>query len=187
MVDYKELTQEETQRILLNYLKNFAVYFSDEEEDSFKEKFSNLDTCTIQADDYETLRKAICYILLSLGKKVNYIYLKSNDVIDSMLNDDLDEEEYSFQDLQEVPLLIIYHPKLWKKNKILWETLNYLADTRQIEGKKTLVITDSYRLYDEHGSLQVGSVISLSKNPPIMDCTPISNFLGSSSTAGIYD
>ena len=179
-----ELNETEKQRILLEYLKDFAVYFSNEEEDFFQEKFSNLDTCTIQADDYETLKKAISYILLSLNKKVKYIYLKSNDVIDTMLNDDLEDDQLSFTDLQNVPLLIIYHPRLWKKNKILWETINYLSETRQTENKKTLVITDSFKLYDEHGSLSVGRVISLSQNPPIQNYAPIANFMGSS---GLYD
>ena len=141
-----ELNETEKQRILLEYLKDFAVYFSDEEEDFFQEKFENLDTCTIQADDYETLKKAISYILLSLNKKVKYIYLKSNDVIDTMLNDDLEDDQLSFTDLQNVPLLIIYHPRLWKKNKILWETINYLSETRQTENKKTFMKMQHHRL-----------------------------------------
>lgn len=183
----KELNQDEKQKILLGYLKEFAVYFSDEEEDLFKEKFIDLDTCTIQATDYNILKKAMCYILLSLNKRVKYIYMKSNDIVDTMLNDDLDEEEYTFTDLQEVPLLIIYHPKIWKKNKILWETINYLAETRQVINKKTIVITDATKLFDEHGSLMVGSVINLSGSSPVQNYTPIANFMGSSSSVGLYD
>lgn len=54
----------------------------------------------------------------------------------------------------------------------MWETLNYLAETRLKEGKKTIIISDSPRLYDEHGSLMVENIINLS---PIMETKLINN------------
>ena len=183
----ENLSETEKQKILLEYLRDFAVYFTDEEEDIFKEKLKNLDKCVIRADDYMTLKKAMCYILLGLNKKIKYIYIKSNDIIDTMLNDDLEDDSVSFTDLQSVPLLVIYHPRIWKKNKILWETLNYLAETRFSEGKKTIVLSDSARLYDEHGSLDVDNVINLSHNIPITNYSPIANFVGTSGGTGLYD
>lgn len=120
-MEYKDLTEEEKKNILLHYLKDFAIYFNDEEEALFQEKLHNLDSCLIRANNYDLLRKAICFILLNLQRKVRYLYKKSNDIIDIMLNDDqescLSDEEYNFKDIQEVSLLIIYHPNLGKRTK----------------------------------------------------------------------
>lgn len=183
----ESLNDTEKQKILLEYLRDFAIYFDEEEEDLFTEKIKDFQSCVIKADNYTTLRKAICYILLSHNKKVKYIYMKSNDIIDTMLSDDLEDEAISFSELQSVPLLIIYHPKIWKKNKILWETLNYLAETRSTENKRTIVISDSNKLYDEHGALSIGTVINLSHNKDIINYTNVANFVGTSDCSGLYD
>lgn len=188
----ENLNDNEKQKILLEYLRDFAIYFSDEEEDLFQERFKDFTNLLIRADDYNTLKKAICYILLSQNKKVKYIYLKSNDVIDIMLNEAIeDENKWNFTDLQKIPLLIIYHPKIWKKNKILWETLNYLQQIRGVEDKKTIIISDSTRLYDEHGSLDLSNtVVNLSRNLdiPTTTYTPMANFVGTSGgNSGLYD
>lgn len=183
----KNLDDTEKQKILLEYLREFAVYFDEQEEDLFAEKIKDFQSCVIRADNYTTLKKAICYTLLKQNKKVKYIYMKSNDIIDTMLSDDLEDGATSFVDLQNVPLLIIYHPKIWKKNKILWETLNYLAETRNTENKRTIIISDSYKLYDEHGTLDVGTVINLSYNMTTTNYTPVANFVGTSDCSGLYD
>lgn len=184
-----ELTEEEKSKVLLNYLGDFAVYFDDNEEELFCRKLSNLNNCLIRANDFLLLKKAICFILLSLNREIRYVYLKSNDVIDSMLNNDDDYvgEKHSFKDLQNIPLLLIYHPKIWKKNKILWETLNYLADTRNKEGKKTIVFSDANALRDEHGSLVVDNVINLSEHSEMYTYN-VSSFVGSDTgSSGLYD
>lgn len=162
----KALTDEEKTRILLYYLKDFAVYFDDEEEALFSKNITNPDMCTIYSSDYNMLRKAICYLLLKAEKRLNYYFLKSNDVLDKMLkdNDDPENEDYNFKDLSEIQLLIIYHPRIWKKNRILWETLNYLLETRKTAGKATIIITDAYNLSDEHGSLVCSNFINLDKD-----------------------
>lgn len=187
----KDLTEEEKKSVLLSYLGDFAVYFSDSEEELFKSKITSIDNCTIRADDFNLLKKAICFILLGCGKRMKYIYLKSNDVIDAMLNDDDDYlgESYSFRDLQNTPLLLIYHPKVWKRNKILWETLNYLAETRQKENKKTIIFSDATNLRDDNGFLITETVINLTENMGVSwTNSNLSSFVGSdSSSTGLYD
>ena len=71
--------------------------------------------------------------------------------------------------------------------EILWETLNYLAETRFSEGKKTIVLSDSTKLYDEHGSLNVDNVINLCQNTPVTNYSHIANFVGTSGGTGLYD
>lgn len=187
-----ELTEEEKKSVLLSYLGDFAVYFSDSEEELFKSKITDIDNCTIRANDFNLLKKAICFILLGCGKRMKYIYLKSNDVIDAMLNDDDDYigESYSFRDLQNIPLLLIYHPKVWKRNKILWETLNYLAETRQKENKKTIIFSDATNLRDDNGFLTTETVVNLTEmvNTSTWSNPVLSSFVGSdSSSTGLYD
>ena len=187
-----ELTEEEKSSMLINYLGDFAMYFDDSEEELFRSKLMDLDNCVIRADDYNLLKKAICYILLSLNKKIRYINIKSNDVIDAMLNpdDDYNGEAYSFRDFQNIPLLLVYHPKIWKRNKILWETLNYLAETRKKEGKRTIFFSDAVNLRDDNGSLIVDNIINLTSTPNLQSWsnTNISSFVGSDcSSNGLYD
>lgn len=188
----KDLTEEEKKSVLLSYLGDFAVYFDDSEEELFKSKITNIDNCTLRADDFSLLKKAICYILLGCGKRMKYIYLKSNDVIDAMLNDDDDynHESYSFRDLQNIPLLLIYHPKVWKRNKILWETLNYLAETRQKENKKTIIFSDANNLRDDNGSLITETIINLTdmQSTSTWSSPNLSSFVGSDcGSTGLYN
>lgn len=159
------LTDEEKIKILQYYLGDFALYFDDEEESFFSDTIVNPDMCVLYSSDYNMLRKAVCYLLLKAERRLNYYYLKSNDILDKMLkdNDDPENEDYNFKDLSEIQLLIIYHPRIWKKNRILWETLNYLLETRKIAGKATIIITDAYNLSDEHGSLVCSNIINLDK------------------------
>jgi hypothetical protein len=76
-------------------------------------------------------------------------------------SDDPENEDYNFRDLSEAQLLIIYHPRVWKRNKILWETLNYLLETRKVANRTTIIITDSPKLSDDHGSLLCDNYINL--------------------------
>lgn len=155
-----DLTELEKRQILKQYLGKFAIYFDSDEEKLFQEKLKNLNNSVILSNNFNLLKKAICYVLLSFNKKINYLCLKSNDILDIMLNDD-NPESTSFNDIQEVSFLIIYHPKIWKKNKIMWETLNYLLEVRKNEGKLTVIISDSNRLSDEHGFLEADNIVRL--------------------------
>ena len=159
----KNLTDEEKTKVLLYYLKEFAIYFDDTEEALFDSKLQTPDNSVIYSADYSLLKKAICYLLLKAEKRVNYYFLKSNDVLDKMLkdSDDPENEDYNFKDLSEVQLLIIYHPRVWKRNKILWETLNFILETRKVAEKTTIIITDAYKLSDDHGSLLCDNFINL--------------------------
>lgn len=159
----QHLTEEEKTKILLYYLKDFAIYFDEEEQELFDEKLQNLENPVIYSSDYLLLKKAICYLLLKAEKRINYYFLKSNDVLDKMLkdSDDPENEDYNFRDLSEAQLLIIYHPRVWKRNKILWETLNYLLETRKVANRTTIIITDSPKLSDDHGSLLCDNYINL--------------------------
>lgn len=155
------LTEEETRAILKQYLDKFYCYFSEDEEKQFSETIPDSNTLLLRGE-FEVLKKAVCYYLLKDGRRHTYYFLKSNDVLDKMLSDHDDplNEDYTFKDIEEVPLLIIYHPRIWKKNKIMWETLNYLVTTRELMSKKTLVITDARSLSDDHGSFSCDNDIS---------------------------
>lgn len=161
-----ELTDDEKRAILQQYLGSFYCYFNDDEEKIFSEKFPTLESCIIQGN-YESLKKAVCYLLLREEKRLIYYFLKTNDLLDKMLTDNSDplNEDFNFHDLEEVPLLIVYQPRLWKRNRIMWETLNYLLVTREAEKRKTLIITDARSLSDEHGSLSWDNWVRLGELP----------------------
>lgn len=182
----QNLTDEEKTKVLLYYLKDFAIYFDDTEEKLFNEKLQQPENAVIYSSDYSLLKKAMCYLLLKAEKRVNYYFLKSNDVLDKMLkdNDDPENEDYTFRDLSEVQLLIIYHPRVWKRNKILWETLNFLLETRKVADKTTIIITDSYKLSDDHGSLLCDNFINLDGDT---DITGIVFQSTSNASQSIYD
>lgn len=186
----EELNNSEKRNILKSYLGEFFEYFNDEEEDLFDNKLKDLpNTSLIKADDYKTLKKIMCYLLLKIGRKVRYIYTKSNDIVDSFFEENPDEESYNFSDFQNVPLLVIYHPRVWKRNKILWETLNYLCETRNSSGKSTIIISDAIKLYDDNGSLTINHIVNLShnlsNNYQVQNSSLVASFTGTGGT--LYD
>lgn len=161
----KNLSDEEQRLLLKQYLKDFYIFFDDKEEEKFKQVIglNNLSSCIIKAESFETLKKAICYILLSFNRKINYYYFKDSDIMEKMLSDNSDEinEDVNFNDIENVPLLIVYHPAFYKKNRILWETLNFLIHNRKEQNKATIIITDADAISDEHGYLQCDNIFNL--------------------------
>lgn len=165
----KELSDEEQRLILKQYLKNFYISFSEETEYRFNKiiDLKNISSCVIKGNNYDELRQAICYILLSLNRKVNYYSFTDFEIMQKMLANESDEinEDISYSDIENVPFLIIYHPRFYRKNKILWDTLNYLMMNRKNTDKVTIIITDATSLQDEHGYLSVDTLFNLTETP----------------------
>lgn len=178
----------ENRTVLKYYLKDFFIYFSEDEQNIFESKLEDMpNTCLIKANDYIILRKIMCYILLKLGRKVRYNFVKTNEIVDSLFEEraSLTDDYMTFQDYQESEFLIIHHPKVWKRNKILWETLNYLCEIRKNNELPTIIITDANKLYDEHGSLTISDIIDFTNSNLCGDSNSmLSEFTGSS--GGIY-
>ena len=143
----------ENANMLKFYLQNFAVYYTNKEEKLFKQNGLKLQNQIIYANNLNTLRKAMCYILLN-SQQVNFLFVMSNDIVEKMLNNDNESinAKCSYQDCIDCQLLIIYHPFAYKRNKILWETLDNLLNIREMYNKKTIILTDG-KLSDDNGKL----------------------------------
>ena len=110
--------------IILYILKNFYVAWLTK----LQIKFSTQNQI-IYANNLNPLSKAMCYILLN-SQQVNFLFVMSNDIVEKMLNNDNESinAKCSYQDCIDCQLLIIYHPFAYKRNKILWETLDNLLE-----------------------------------------------------------
>jgi hypothetical protein len=161
-----DISEEEQKKILLQYLKKYNIWISDEEEVKFNRVFKKeVKSCIVYGDNEILLRKAGSYLLLCNGRQ-SYLSSTTNELLDKMLSREavLSEDELTYNELRYCKVLFLYHPLKYRKNKILFETINNIIVERKLEGRVTIILAEvKMTLVENTNELKV---INLSSNMP---------------------
>lgn len=122
--------------ILKNYLGRFYVPVDPPEIECYSSLLSESECCYLLAPLSKQLKFGC--VQLMRGKRLNWAYTSTYDLISRFLDSELDEPFYSFN----YPVVIIQHLKAFMSNKRLEELTSHTITHLWLEGKRVLFLTE---------------------------------------------